>query len=227
MTRLHSMLAFAFAVLSGVLILSSAGPVSADSFFDVFVDIPSAEMRTPQGQNPTIYPNGIALRNMQVHSTDPYRVQPGVTPPQFIDSFFDIFTELSLDGGQSWGPLNIPHVPVAVEIRESPTLPGSRIFDTEMLSMNISGLPGGVMIRESPTRPSLGQTRSLSVPGGGYMIDSFFDVFTEISLDGGQNWAPSASATHIEGTPEPGTIIMLVGGGLFALLYAWRRKRAA
>src|SRR5207244_12557307 len=54
------------------------------------------------------------------------------------------------------------------------------------------GLPAGVMIRESPTRASTGKTSIRQVPGGN-MIGSFFDVFPEISLDGGQSWTPASS----------------------------------
>jgi len=37
--------------------------------------------------------------------------------------------------------------------------------------------------------------------GGGYMIDSFFDVFTDISLDNGANWSPAQDAAHVELRP--------------------------
>jgi hypothetical protein len=78
-----------------------------------------------------------------------------------------------------------------------------------MLQLDIhgSGAGGMFMIRESPTRQSQGMTGirespSLSRP---YAIDSFFDVFTELSLDGGQTWFPSAEATHVESQPGPPT----------------------
>ena len=66
----------------------------------------------------------------------------------------------------------------------------TQFFDTEMLALSISGggLPGGMMIRESPTKASLGRTTIRPDPGGGYRIGSFFDIFTEMSTDGGQTW---------------------------------------
>ena len=78
---------------------------------------------------------------------------------------------------------------------------GMRVFDTEMLQLDISGgtLPVGVMLRESPTLPSLGMTTTRHYPGGNFAISSFFDVFTELSLDGGQTWYP--------GTDESGAIV--------------------
>src|SRR5439155_16134345 len=108
---------------------------------------------------------------------------------------------------------------VMVRIHNGGTSGGDQVYDTEMLSMNLSGgsLPNGVMIRESPTRASLGETRIMPVTGG-YMISSFFDVFTEISLDGGNTWSPSDTSGHMELQTDPATyptVIMqphIVGG---------------
>jgi len=173
-----------------------------------------------------------------------------------IGSFFDVFLDLSLDGGMTWHPANRsirvqpsapapapnsifisldgptvvlnwlgeftlqsstnvagpytdvpgpvttgPYSPPMTEsqmyfrLRESPTLPGFTSYDTEMLQLDISsGLPPGMLIRESPTLQSLGTTTVTPASGGGFLIDSFFDVFTEVSLDNGQSWQVSTSA---------------------------------
>ncbi|MCP3982091.1 MAG: hypothetical protein GY716_22525 [bacterium] len=60
-------------------------------------------------------------------------------------------------------------------------------FQTEILSMSLSGLAGGipVEIRESPSLVSPGQTTITDLGGGLWQIDSFFDVFTELSINGG------------------------------------------
>lgn len=67
-------------------------------------------------------------------------------------------------------------------------------YDTRMLQLEFSGgnLPAGMMIRESPTLPSHGQTlvrESPTLPSRptSYRVSSFFDVFTELSLDSGQS----------------------------------------
>jgi len=98
-------------------------------------------------------------------------------------------------------------------------------FTTEMLTLNLTG-GGGLMIRESPTLQSLGQTTITPIGGGMFHIDSFFDVFTELSLDGGQSWMPSQGSTHVDlaPLPEPGSLTLLgvAGVGLMA-----RRRRSA
>ena len=100
-------------------------------------------------------------------------------------------------------------------------------FQTEMLSLNLSGgsLPPGVMIRESPTLQSTGLTTITDIGGGLYKIDSFFDVFTELSIDGGQTWMPSTSGPgHVTLVPEP-TSLSLLGMGRVSLAGFVRRRR--
>jgi len=74
----------------------------------------------------------------------------------------------------------------------------TRTFDTEMLQLEISGgnLPAGVQLRESPTLMSIGQTKITTVTGG-FRIDSFFDLFVELSTNSGGSWTPDPTARHI------------------------------
>src|SRR5262249_9413535 len=78
-------------------------------------------------------------------------------------------------------------------------------FNTEMLSLDLSGTSpfGPYMVRESPTLPSLGQTTITDIGGGMYHIDSFFDVFTELSIDGGGSRVPPARPPHAQLNPSP------------------------
>lgn len=87
-------------------------------------------------------------------------------------------------------------------------------YQTEMLQLDIQGgnLPAGVMIRESPTLQSTGQTQ-ISHSGANYQIDSFFDIFTELSTDGGASWTPSSAG--------PGHMTLTASGSGIPTLNQW------
>ncbi|UCC30105.1 MAG: hypothetical protein JSU86_18145, partial [Phycisphaerales bacterium] len=75
-------------------------------------------------------------------------------------------------------------------------------WDAEIVSMSLSGnIPGvgPVQMQESPTLSSAGQTGIQALGGGGqYSVDSFFDVFTELSVDGGNSWIGSTGSVRME-----------------------------
>src|ERR1051325_11043653 len=101
---------------------------------------------------------------------------------------------ISVDGGASFQPFSAPAT-ISVQVISSQNSGNTRFFNTEMLSLSMSGgtLPGGVMVRESPTRSSLGRTSVRQLPAE-FRINSFFDVFTEISLNGAAGpWYPMVS----------------------------------
>ncbi len=148
---------------------------------------------------------------------------PGNNAPSSTTSFFDIFVELTFDGnsytasGQGQALLST----------SNNMLPFTTVFDTEMLQLDISGgtLPSGMMLRESPTQQSTGQLTATSLGGGIYQFDSFFDVFVELSLDGGETWRPANKAMHLTSVPEPSSIVLAGIGG--ALMWRAVRRRLA
>ncbi|MCX5684554.1 MAG: PEP-CTERM sorting domain-containing protein [Planctomycetota bacterium] len=198
---------------------------------------PTDQVPTPggvyQGDNTVFFsPVGIVVTNVKlVPSTGvPTYVPPTTGGTITANSFFDIFTEVSVDGGGTFTPMSASSVPSTIRITGGASGGGVRSFDTEMLSLNISGgtLPAGVMIRESPTLASNGQHSITDLAVGTYQIDSFFDIFTELSVDGGASWMPAQglqgpSAMHVVLTPEPATMTLLGLGGLVALI---RRRRS-
>jgi hypothetical protein len=103
-------------------------------------------------------------------------------------------------------------------------------FDTEMLAMNLTGVTpaGPFMIRESPTLRSTGRTTITDIGGGMYHIDSFFDVFTELSIDGGATWIPdSGGSVRMTLAPEPSSFALIAMGLAGAAGMWWRRRRMA
>lgn len=93
-------------------------------------------------------------------------------------------------------------------------------FDTEMLQLDLTG--GGIIVRESPTLASLGETTIEDIGGGLFAIHSFFDVFTELSLDGGATFTTSTGSARAQLVPEPGSLALLAAG--LALL-GWGKRR--
>jgi hypothetical protein len=99
------------------------------------------------------------------------------------------------------------------------------LFATEMVGMSLSGTgptPPFVMVREGAP-PSLGQTRIMDNGDGTYHIDSFFDVFTELSFDGGANWFPSIGPTRVNLVPEPSSVVLAALALIAAVGYVRRR----
>jgi len=123
-------------------------------------------------------------------------------------------------------------------------------FQTEIVAMSLSGsvpapVPSGfidVLLRESPGDSSFGELSVSGVinaqskddasapppPADDFIIDSFFDVFTEISVDGGGLWGSdkngAATATLV---PEPSACLLLVLGLIGIGPLVRRRRRAA
>lgn len=54
-----------------------------------------------------------------------------------------------------------------------------------------------ILMRESPTMASSGHV-SINDVEGGFLIGSSFDVFTELSVDGGDSWMASNNCAHVE-----------------------------
>ena len=123
-----------------------------------------------------------------------------------------------VDGGGSFQAVEMS---AAVQVRVSAVTDsdGSLRYDTELLQLDLAGgsLPTGMMLRESPTLQSTGTTKIRKIDSSNaYRIDSFFDVFLELSSDGGQSWraaitvapcglsAPSVEAVCAAPTLPPG-----------------------
>lgn len=123
------------------------------------------------------------------------------------DSFFDIFVDID------------PGVPVSLSLighghglllpDPGPTIP-IELVSLELRGVGIRESPTSpsqpALIRESPTLQSMGH--ALVQEGNPpLMLNSFFDVFTEISLDGGSSWQPLGN--RIVTIPDGGSTLLL------------------
>jgi len=95
-------------------------------------------------------------------------------------------------------------------------------FNTQMLQFDLSEATifGPLLLRINPTLQSLGQTSISDVGGGNYDISSYFDLYTEISANGGATWKAADSSTHVVLVPEPAALSLLA---LASLLLMRRR----
>ncbi|MDP2209918.1 MAG: FG-GAP-like repeat-containing protein [Bacteroidota bacterium] len=186
---------------------------------------------TPPSYGVTTFENGAMIRNTvlrRIGISEPMPDAPlGVRSS--VSSFFDIFTEVSLDGS-TWSPSSNVQKAWCFRVKVHDDA-ASRYYDTEMYQFDApSSSSASVMLRESPTRASTGRVFPTLMSDGKFQVSSFFDIFTEISLDGGATWSPATTPTHIElttATPSPrpvitsispstgpvGTIITITGSG--------------
>lgn len=72
-------------------------------------------------------------------------------------------------------------------------------FDTELVTFELSGtdMPGEVVVRESPNLESAGVTTITAVSGGRSRVETYYDVWLEISLDQGRTWQPAENAVRM------------------------------
>ncbi len=141
-----------------------------------------------------------------------------------VDSFFDVFTELRV------GP-NIFMVDSFFDVTfEISGRSAAGSWDTEIVAMSLKGEVGGipVEIRESPRMKSMGQHRIGVLNDHAFHVNSFFDIYTELSIGGGP-FIPAASSMPLQLTrivPEPsGALLMLFG--LVGQGIAVRRRRSS
>jgi hypothetical protein len=158
---------------------------------------------------PTRYLNGLIARNFR-HGVPPPpgpKPPPCLTcPPDTYDFPTTLLVDVSSDGGNSFQTITLSNVITRATARHSEDTSDTRSFDTELLSFQVVNPPptlSGMLVRESPSRHSVGKTTVQSVSGSPYRIGSFFDVFTEISLDSGATWSPANDPSHLELNPQP------------------------
>jgi hypothetical protein len=221
-----------FLIPSLAIALASVLPVSAQvitSSPNLPVLSPAGAYMTPAQVHATYSGPGLTLILSQIqHSAfGPVNVNP--VGPNEIEIFNSGLTGLiSVNGSPD--QYTTASGPVTTEVfGKVGNVTGT--FNTEMLSMNLTGNSpfGPYMIRESPTLASTGQTTITDIGGGLYQINSFFDVFTELSLDGGASWIPSSNGpAHVVlgPVPEPSTFALAgLGAGLLAFCRSRRLKK--
>jgi len=126
---------------------------------------------------------------------------PPVGNTYTLDAFFDVFTTLDVPG-QAHEGYSFFDVPIMLSITNlSPARSGPLCdYEIEILSMQLQGgpLPAGLQIRagRSLSGTALGHFQA-NRNSDGYSIDSFFDVWTDVSVDAGQTWTAADNSLHL------------------------------
>jgi hypothetical protein len=187
----------------------------------------------------TVVYDSPAIAEFEFWATNPSQLDAPspVTGGYSFDSTFDVAFEAQM----SFGLEPFHTVTGSGTARARGFAPGGIepvfVFDTELLSLDLVGtspVRGSFMLRESPTLASTGLTR---VEGACYgpvcpavvlpmRISSFFDVFTEISTNGGTSWTPARDneAMHVVQVPEPASGGLALGASI-AFWAGFRRRR--
>jgi hypothetical protein len=92
------------------------------------------------------------------------------------------------------------------------TYPNPQVFDTELVSMMLrfpdTSPALEMLLRESPTLDSRGVTiredpcPMCAAPFSHWIISSYFDIFTEVTFDGGASWHAASDRIHVEQAPD-------------------------
>jgi hypothetical protein len=143
------------------------------------------------------YPNNIFTRNYFHFGLLPCPPPPILNERIIYASPGFVRFEVSLNGGRDYRQVSA-EANTTVRLAHTADVEAIRFFDTEMLQLDIFGgdLPAGVRLRVSPTQRSLGNASIEDVPGG-FSLSSFFDIFTEISLDDGETWAAAFAPQRV------------------------------
>ena len=204
-------------LLTPFALLPAAAPVCAQGIDTNNPLLPPAGVYTNPDDYHIYSSLGVILDDPAHHTfTNIVRTPVGPDELEMFDSVFE-----GVEVGMGLGPITLTG-PVQVRtIGKVGNTTGT--FDTEMVSMSLTGLTslGPVIVRESPSFQSTGQTVIADIGGGRYHIDSFFDVFTELSVDGGASWYPCDAATRMTLVPEPATLVLLCLG---AFAFCARRR---
>jgi len=212
-----------------IVALGLAGGTASASAIYTTSDV-TAAMRTYAALGPLIYatPGHLIRIDNAVLGNFTNEVETPIDATHGQLDFDGTMTGQASDNGVPIAPPEILSGHFQLLEQQNPSVPPT-VDDgsLEMVAMNLSALvPLPVMIRESPTLASLGANTTTDIGGGLFRVDSFFDIFTELSLDGGSTWTPSQSSTRFDLTavPEPATSVTLIAG---LITIVFRRRRTS
>jgi len=140
----------------------------------------------------------------------------------------NVFQNIGGSPGPFLGPLSLPgSINFAYFGRSLGTLLGT--FPAQITAFDFMGMFTGhtVEVRNAAT-PSTGETTITQVGAGLYEVSGFFDIFAELSIDGGPFVpGPPRHTVLTAAVPEPGSLGLAAFGVLGLAAFAARRRRSA
>ncbi|MBI4310932.1 MAG: hypothetical protein HY681_04030, partial [Chloroflexi bacterium] len=190
----------------GLVVMGSGGTMAVDSFFDVFTELSVAE-GVVVGNSPGVTLGGLGLSDTPVRVSGGNGARGvsinGSEGASLADSFFDVFTEFSGIGVFAQGDPDFDLLRVNVKVVAGGQAtgliadgdPDFDLLDSFFDVFTELSVGEGAIVGKSPNASLSGLdvrvkggvgARGLSVSesGGAQVIDSFFDVFTELSFSG-------------------------------------------
>lgn len=224
---------------AAVIVFMLAAPSSAAPTFQSF------DPRLPNPDRPYVMQEGasygpvVGLDDLVISVANPEQLDIPTTNVEGnweFDSTFDVHYSAILSVGLG-PPIPVTGIGSAHAVGEAPghqPILASLVYETELLAFDLQD-PPGFRFRESPTLRSMGVTTVgdlcpiCGAPIIGFQISSFFDVFSEVSIDGGTTWLPASSSFRIEQIPEPATIWLLAicGSGIWWAAPGRKRSHGA
>lgn len=175
------------------------------TLYSLSLSPPTTSMALPTSTNGIVFED-LWPNNGDIAFTD---TQSGDLSLQTADPLFDKDDQISITNttGTAAGPFSIA---------------------IDSLSMSGGGLPAGVILQASPTLASTGTESITDLGSGQFQIDSSFDLYTELSLDGGSTWTPASAPLEVSlaSVPEPASTTLLLSA-ILALFGRRKRHRHA
>jgi hypothetical protein len=136
-------------------------------------------------------------------------------------------SESSLDGGVNWAPYE-GIGSTSLTLRQTNDTAGIRRFEMELSSQAIpvNGAYGAATVRESPALASLGEL-VVTTTNGGFFYRGFANLFLEVSVDNGANWAALSPAAYVELAGSAGAPTSLsISNANNTVMICWRTEAA-
>jgi hypothetical protein len=223
---------------SAMIVIGLAAPSSsAPVFFSNDPRLPNPDRPYVMNERAHYGPSVVAIDDLTIQVANPEQLDSPTLNTKGnweFDSTFDVNYSAILSIGLA-PPVFVTGMGTAHAVGEAPgdgPILAPLVYDTELLALDLQG-PPGFMFRESPTLRSTGVTTvedSCPVCGGpifALRISSYFDVFSEVSIDAGTTWIPANSSFRIEQIPEPSTncLLSICGAGVWSMARSRKRLR--